>query len=115
MTDSLPVTPPPYVCDGCGVSDVKLWRKEDSQSSPLLCVNCASADQGLDASSVNAVGLQRQHWFDRDGELSHGTCYDYNIGTLVPAVFDPGPGKYLSRDGFTGHSEQWWRHQMPTR
>lgn len=97
--------PAGYRCARCPASGVKLWRQYQTflEHQELLCVDCACADQKMDASKVDATG----RLVDEDGRSDQ-------IGWNIPAV------PTVEGDTFWGYTSvppdgcRWW-YGLPLR
>ncbi len=101
------VIPPDYKCDGCGATEVKLWREYQTfaDHTKLLCVDCAGKDQKKDTSNVDDKG------FRTDQRFGYKTD---QIGWYMPAVPIEGDDTYWGYASVPQEGIAWWRN-LPTR
>lgn len=92
-----------YKCANCGRTGCKLWRDYGSVS-PLLCCDCAGAEQSKDVSDIDASGRRTC----RDGIRTD------QIGWYLPAVPTEQPGSFWAYSSVPEERADWWR-SLPTR
>jgi len=97
-------TPDDYVCSGCGLCGVKLWRQYQTVACniELLCASCALENQGKKG-PVDEGGK-------RTGEMGERTD---QIGWLVPAVPDEENITFWGYTSVPSAGCRWWR-DLPT-
>lgn len=65
-----------YVCDECGISNVKLWRENSVPIAVLFCAKCTAKKENIDIGSITSYGILRD---------ANGKTTDW-IGKFLPAI-----------------------------
>lgn len=93
-----------YVCGGCGMDGVKLWRLGHAAFDSLLCVACTCAEQ-------NAQGHYEHTWdweqMTPEGRIEGPYGLSDQIGDRLPAV--PVGDTYWGYTSVPDDGVAWWR------